>query len=181
LVIGAVIGAIAMATWLALRPKPAWATQIMLPSYEFTDSGGKIDATDFGFVHISGTITGDHIGYPNNTLTANCIQREMKCHVATIEQIGDNQMGTIDLADFDVVKWTTGEIKAQDTNPSEDTVSCNMTTLSVDRPGGKVAYVTQPINITRPICVKAENITYKRTIETSPGWAALNAASAKAR
>jgi hypothetical protein len=47
-------------------------------------------------VGISGTLTGDGLAYKNNTRSIFCIKDRGECLVASIEQIGDHQIGRLD-------------------------------------------------------------------------------------
>jgi hypothetical protein len=44
-------------------------------------------------LNISGTLTGNGIGYRNNTVAISCFQDRQECFVPSIEQIGSGQIG----------------------------------------------------------------------------------------
>jgi hypothetical protein len=46
-------------------------------------------------VAISGTLTGDDISYKNNTHSIWCIKDREECLIASIEQIGEKQIGRL--------------------------------------------------------------------------------------
>src|SRR5436305_9482540 len=74
-----------------------WREYIMFPRKQFFEIENTIVAI--------GTLTGEGIGYPNNTMKFQCTKTTRECIVATVEEIGKNQVGTIDLKSFEIVKW----------------------------------------------------------------------------
>ena len=63
----------------------------------------------------SGTLTGQNLAFPNNYYTIACYQDRKECVISNIEQVGHNQIGDL-LAPliFPVVKWSQGEVIAED-------------------------------------------------------------------
>ncbi len=79
------------------------------------------------FVNISGTLTGDGVGYPNNTNNITCHKDLGICLVSSVEQIGFNQVGRLDSpTSYDIKKWDSDEIIAPD-----DKDPCNNVTVSI--------------------------------------------------
>src|SRR5262249_61866668 len=56
---------------------------------------GKVftDLRDYGSVAISGTLTGDGIGYKNNTISIFCCKGRRECYVPSVEREGLQQIG----------------------------------------------------------------------------------------
>jgi hypothetical protein len=128
---------------------------------------------DFGelTVGISGTLTGDGIGYKNNTRAIFCIKDRMECWVSSVEQIGDKQIGRIDYPYFyPVTKWTAQEVIAEEESAF---FHCSKTTITISRRQQTALWVQQPINQTRPECKDSDMRIYKWTIEDSSGWKRL--------
>src|SRR5262245_39935703 len=71
------------------------------------------DIPNIGAVGISGTLTGDGVGYKNNTISISCFKDRGECYVSSIEQIGHNQMGRMQSVDiFPIMKWSADEVIA---------------------------------------------------------------------
>jgi hypothetical protein len=156
-IVAGIVGGIA---W-HYQPAPQQPTQIAFPDKSLTDMG---DALLF-----MGTISGQGIGYPNNTLFANCSKSEMTCNVATVQQIGANQVGPIDIDSYPITAWTDGLVTAK-----EDTVgtsACTSTTINILRQSGEIQWIQEPVNQSAPNCIHVDTTTYKWTVEPSPFWA----------
>jgi hypothetical protein len=120
------------------------------------------------WVAISGTLTGEHLGYPNNTYSVACYQDINGCIVNSIEQIGHNQIGRLDVpVIYSVVKWNADEVVAE-SGASE--IMCTKLTLTIERKYETLLWVEEPINQSRPMCKHASATVAKYTIEDSPGW-----------
>ena len=64
------------------------------------------------WVAVKGTLIADWIGYKNNTFSILCLPDE--CIVASVEQIGPKQVGSIDgPVTYPVIRWTNDEVVAQ--------------------------------------------------------------------
>ena len=59
--------------------------------------GNKV-FSDLGVVvYITGTLTGDGVAYKNNTIAVTCYIDRRECLVSSIQQIGENQIGRLDM------------------------------------------------------------------------------------
>jgi hypothetical protein len=63
-----------------------------------------VDLPDYGSITISGTLTGDGIGYKNNTIRVSCYKDRRECYIASVEQIGHNQIGSLHGVDIFLIK-----------------------------------------------------------------------------
>jgi hypothetical protein len=121
-------------------------------------------------VMVSGTLTGDGLGYPNNTYSIACFQDRKECWMTYVQAIGSQQIGRMDAPfEYAIRKWSPYEGVAGDDGGS----SCAKTTITIDRKSQQVLWVEEPINQTQLICAKADNKIRKYTIENSPGWAKI--------
>jgi hypothetical protein len=123
-------------------------------------------------VGVSGTLTGDGLAYKNNTRSILCIKARKECLVASIEQIGDRQVGRLDYVNaMPITRWTALEIVAED-EPSD--VSCVRTTIFLERESQTAMWVQEPTNTAKPQCKTADSNVRHWTIEDSPGWKKLD-------
>ena len=117
------------------------------------------------WVNISGTLTGDGVGYPNNTNNIICRKDTRICLVSSVQQIGPNQVGRLDSpTPYDIKKWDSDEIIATGGDP------CNDVTITILLRSEVVAWVREPIRQPSTLCANPSTRTYKWTIENSPGW-----------
>ena len=127
------------------------------------------DLPNIGSVEISGTLTGDGIAHKNNTISISCYKDRRECYIAYVEQIGPNQIGRLQNVDiFPITKWNADEVVAV-----EDITewNCARTTIVIERKSKTAQYVREPVNQTRPRCLRfLDPKVYKWTIEDSPGW-----------
>jgi hypothetical protein len=116
------------------------------------------------YVAAKGTITADWVGYKNNTYSIFCLRDE--CIVANVEQIGHNQVSSIDgPTTYPVKEWTEdGQVVAQ------DDAFCSRITITLDRKTETVLWVETPINQTAIACKNADNTIRKATLENSLYW-----------
>ena len=118
-------------------------------------------------VTVSGTLTGEGLGYPNNTYSIACFQDRKECWMTSVEAIGGLQIGRMDSPyAYDIRKWSPYEVIAGD----DGTFGCFKTTITIDRQSQQVLWVEEPVNQTQVMCAKSENKIRKYTIENSPGW-----------
>ena len=118
-------------------------------------------------VTVSGTLTGEGLGCPNNTYSIACFQDRKECWMTSVEAIGDLQIGRMDSPyAYDIRKWSPYEVIAGD----DGTFGCFKTTITIDRQSQQVLWVEEPVNQTQVMCAKSENKIRKYTIENSPGW-----------
>jgi hypothetical protein len=123
----------------------------------------KLFVNTEAFVYVAGTLTGDWIGYKNNTYSVLCVPQE--CMVAYAEQIGSRQVGRIDGPTvFPIVNWTADEVVASDNS------LCAKITITIDRRTKTLLWVETPINQTTIGCKDADNAIRKATIEDWLFW-----------
>jgi hypothetical protein len=166
---GIVIGAVgALAAYRDVR-RPEAADNIIFAAKSFYDS--KRFGDDFGLVSISGTLTGKDLAYPNNTYSVSCHRDYKACFVATIEQIGHDQIGRMQSPVlYPIVKWNDYEIVAQD---EVSTLTCSRVTFTINRSSEELLWVEEPTNQTKSSCKFADTNIRKYIIEDSPGWKRL--------
>jgi hypothetical protein len=125
-----------------------------------------IDIPNIGSVAISGTLTGDGVGYKNNTISISCFKDRGECYISSIEQTGPNQISRLHSVDiFPITKWSADEVVA-----IQDVMDCTRFTIVLERKSQTALYAREPINQTRPGCLARDKKVYKWTIEDSPGW-----------
>jgi hypothetical protein len=147
--------------------KSAQDDPILFGPKNFYDSKEK-QLGEFGYVGISGTLTGKELGYPNSTYAVACIGAYKACFVAYVEQIGRNHIGRMENpAAYPIVKWTEYEVVAQD-EPSS--LACFRVTMTIDRKREALLWLEEPINQTKPSCKDADTTVRKYSIEDPPGW-----------
>ena len=150
----------------------AWVTYTDLYRKKNDDSiiFAEKDFADLGdqMVGISGTLTGQGLGYPNNTFSIVCFKEQRECWIADVQQIGENQIGRMDYAySIPVKQWSAYEVIA-----IEDVTgwSCKRITITISRKTQTALWVEEPINQTLPMCKNVDTQIHKYTIEDSPGW-----------
>jgi hypothetical protein len=116
------------------------------------------------FVAAKGTMTADWVAYKNNTYSILCVPDQ--CIVADVEQIGRDQIGSIDgPTTYPIKRWTdVGEVVA------EDESLCSRITITLDRRTESVLWVETPINQTTLACKNADPNIRKATLEASLYW-----------
>jgi hypothetical protein len=144
--------------------------EIMLSDKSYWEYG-----PDPRYILISGTLTGEGIAYKNNTHNILCDKERRVCTVVSIEQIGPNQMGSLDyVGNYSITKWDAHEVVAVDPLPSETfDWHCQRTTITIARQTKNAVWVREPINQTKTGCAKSDTAIRKWTIEDSPGWRRL--------
>jgi hypothetical protein len=155
----------AVTTYFAIRPAATGTMDmdtIIFPMKVFTDGG-----PDGDFVNVEGTLTGEGIGYPNNTTEIVCYRSDMRCITASVDQLSPRQVGSmgppLELA---VTNWSASVVTA--VGPSEGT--CARLTINIDRRAEGVEWVQEPINQSQLFCKNASTKTYKWSIENPPFW-----------
>lgn len=122
-----------------------------------------------GFVGASGTLTGPGMAYPNSTYAIHCSKDRNECLVTSIEQIGENQIGRLEMPyAYPVKKWDAYEVIASDDS------ACIRTTISLVRKTEAVIWVEEPINQSNAQCKDSINSIRKFTLEDSLGYKALH-------
>jgi hypothetical protein len=143
-------------------------TDIVFSVKVFHDSART---TGDGIVSITGTLTGDGVGYKNNAVLIACFKDSRACLTYSVQQIGPNQIGRLDIPiSYPIVKWASDEIVA---TGSADLASCRKVTISVVRKSETAVWVEEPINQARAACIDADTKLYKWTIEDPPFWKAM--------
>ena len=146
--------------------------QIVFDSKHFYDSA---QTTGDAFVYIAGTLTGDGVGYKNNTVAVTCYKDRMECLMESVEQIGPNQVGRLESPiSYPITKWSAYEIVAAD---STDTPHCRKTTISIVRTSQSAVWVEEPINQSSAECKDDDTRVRKWTIEDSPATRAMRSSS----
>lgn len=137
---------------------------ILFSNKNFTDLGDSIG--------ISGTLTGDGLAYKNNTYSIFCLKDRQECLIASIEQIGDRQIGRLDYAySIPIAKWGADEVVA--VQETSDLV-CWKTTITITRKTETTLWVEEPINRSRSGCQKADDKIKRYAIDDSLGWKKLH-------
>ena len=116
------------------------------------------------WVAAKGTMTADWVGYKNNTYSILCLPEE--CTVASVEQIGPNQISSIDgPMVYPVKSWTDdGAVVAESVEP------CVRITITLDRQTEAVLWVETPVNQSALACKNADGNVRKATLEASLFW-----------
>jgi hypothetical protein len=139
-IVGAILVAIKMGAFNPYSKDQPWA----LPGFEYFEFGKDN-------IFITGTLKGEHVGYPFNTWSIKCFKNENRCEVSNVSEIGNNQLGEIDSFDWPIISWTDAVVVLQDDNSSNDT-SCARATITINREGKSVAYTSVPINSGKSYC-----------------------------
>jgi len=158
---GTVLGALAgVSAMIYLQPHD---DQIIFAPKHFYSTEAAVVA--------SGTLTGPNLAFPNNYYTIACYQDRKECVISNIEQVGHNQIGDL-LAPliFPVVKWSQGEVIAEDQAGLPSPTGCVKATITIERELQSVLWMQEPINKTQPECQNSDTSVNKWTIEESPGW-----------
>jgi hypothetical protein len=136
---------------------------IIFPDKNFV--GDKNDPLFDQFVGVSGTLTGEGVGYPNNAVNVACYKDDSHCYVTEVDQIGPNQIGDLYPPDvFDIATWNAFLVSA--TYKGE----CFRTTINIDRNSTATEWVQEPINQSSIQCKDADNKLYKWTVDAPPLW-----------
>jgi hypothetical protein len=125
----------------------------------FSDAGDEVS--------IAGTVTGEGIGYPNNSTRITCIRARNECAVVSVEQIGFNQIGSIQIPFYlPITRWTDQEIIAGEMPPF---AGCERTTIFITRKTQTVLWVQEPANQGYAFCEHSDSRVQRWTVEDSPG------------
>jgi len=165
---GALVGGLVF--WHPFRKSTPIDNQITFTDYQFSDNKLSTD----GWIQISGSLNNPKLSEKdedqanNNTLTIQCTQRNLKCNVARIEQIGNNQVNEISIDEFSISSWTQNKVIATDYEGDDST--CVKNEIVIERASQKSFYISTPIHTSRPNCINAETKINKFTIENSKVW-----------
>lgn len=137
--------------------------KIIFDSKSFHDSaqsGVPVDA----WVYVAGTLSGEGVAYPNNSVSITCQKDREVCEVVEVQEIGPNQIGRIASPTiFPIVKWSKSEIVATD---FLDYLHCRRVIISIDRKTQVASWIEQTDPQADPVdCRNAETKRYKWTIE----------------
>lgn len=158
-----VLGA-ALLKYLLIAPNPQ--QQIVFGDKTYFDSSQT--ALGDAFIVIEGELSGKGVGYKNNETTIACYHNEMQCLVSAVQQIGPNQVSSLDPpARYSILKWNAYEVVATSGDSSFD---CSRVTINIERKSESVEWVQEPINKAHILCKNADTNTYKWSIETPPYW-----------
>jgi len=136
-------------------------------------------SASYANVYVAGTLTGEGVGYKNNTTVVSCDKTRMECVTYDVRQIGPNQVGRVESPlIYPVIEWSADEVVA---SGDADAFHCRKLTISIVRRSEVALWVEEPINQASAACKDADVRLLKWTIEDSPGWKALNAAPAHNR
>ena len=126
----------------------------------------------FESLYVAGTLTGDGVGYNDNTMSIMCAKDKMECLVNSIQGISKaacqlSRLGSP--TSYPITKWDNYSIVATDASPY-DTFSCTKNTINIDLQSQVAELVQEPINQSSLSC-KDFNDTkiYKWTID-DPQW-----------
>jgi len=130
--------------------------EIVFPTKSFTGTKAWVAA--------KGTLSADWMAYKNNTYSILCVPEE--CIVASVEEIGPKQVGTIDGPTvYPLKRWTD-----DDEVVAEDQTLCSRITITLDRRTQTVLWVETPINQTTLEWKNADNNIREATLEASLFW-----------
>jgi hypothetical protein len=147
------------------------STDIIFGAKAFSDSAkSNFNYLGYDIVSVTGTLTGDGIAYKNNSYSVTCYEDRRECLVYSVDEIGDNQVGYLEIPTFyPIMKWTPDEIVA-----SEHVVPlvprCTKITISLERKTEEAVWVEEPINQAIAACKNADTQIRKFTIESPPFW-----------
>ena len=142
--------------------------QIVFASKAFYDSA---QSTNPHIVYIAGTLTGEDIGYKNNTTAVVCYADRMECLTYSVEQIGSNQIGRLDMpVSYPIIKWDSDLVVA---SGQGDLANCNKVTISIVLKSETAVWVTEPINQSQAQCKNSNTRILKWSIEDSSFWKAI--------
>ncbi len=164
--LGVVVGAAALGA-VAHLPRPASKVAedetIIFSDKTFFDTGTT--GIGDGALMFSGTSSGEHVGYKNNTLSATCVEADMRCVVASAAQIGRDQVNNINIDDWQVTQWSPSLIVAKYEG------LCGTSTINVLRSSESIGYVVEPTNQSKPMCDRSDSQIHKWTVGRSLYWA----------
>ena len=138
---------------------------IVLGPKNFYDSTGRPGPE---IVYVSGTLTGEGIGYKNNSTFVACYSDQKECFIYWIEQIGEKHMSSLSPpAIIPIVKWNRIEIVA---SGSMDIKDCTKVTVSISRTTQDAVWVTEPMNRYKPECEHVDATIYRWHLEDPLFW-----------
>jgi hypothetical protein len=117
-------------------------------------------------VYVAGTLTGERVPYPNNSISITCYEDRRECLVVQVEQIGKNLIGRITSPEeYPIVRWNEREIVATDDDTSASP-RCRIVIISIERKTHVATWIDQTNPHANPIdCRNADTGRFKWTIE----------------
>lgn len=112
------------------EPQKKWNEYVMFHRKVFTDTGEV--------VIVSGGLTGEGLGYPNNIITLECFKSSNTCIAAQTEEFGSKQVGDIRLNHYDVSVWSSSTIAVTDVE------MCATLNITINRQTKDVSFITTP-------------------------------------
>jgi hypothetical protein len=122
-------------------------------------------------VLVAGTLSGEGVGFRNNSVLLYCEQVTMDCWIIDIAQVGPNQVGPMIMRSYQVTQWDTERVVANSANLVLP--RCRRETISIVKASETVVWVQEPINQSDADCLRADTGLYKWTIEDPPQWKAI--------
>lgn len=118
-------------------------------------------------IFVSGTLTGEDVGFTNNTYGIYCSNVEMQCVVVDVVQVGPNQIGDLNVPlIYEVTSWNEDLVVAF----TMDAIGCRRETISLLRKAQSVSWVQELAKDNVKACEGVDKSTYRWTIEDAPGW-----------
>ena len=155
-----------------------WAALICAPAAAYAADEDRVKFAPKSFfdtgaaVFLSGTLTGDGLGYKTNSYSISCVKEMNQCMVASIQAIGDNHIGRMEGPYvIPIIKWTDYEVVAQEDVPL---FNCYRTVVTLVRKQQAGYWVEEPVNQTKPDCSKSDGKFRKFTIEDPTYWKKMN-------
>ncbi|WP_296708258.1 hypothetical protein [Rhodoblastus sp.] len=128
---------------------------------------GKLFFDTGEVIRVAGTLTGDGLGYPNNSYSIICIEARKECLVTSVEQIGVMQVGRVEYPyAVPITRWTSAEVVAEE---DISLVGCVRTTIFIERKSEQVRWVEEPVNQALAFCARSNGAVHRFTIEDSLG------------
>jgi hypothetical protein len=172
------VGGVAMGAYLMHHIDQNSQPKQTITSIVFPD---KVYADTQGYVTIMGRWDGEGVYYKNNATLIGCNQQQSVCSYYTIEQIGVNQVGSLNNpTEMPITHWDDSVITATDAG-QDGGVLCVKNTINIDRKSETAELVIEPINQSTLNCAKADNKIYKWWIGGSIFWDRMRAATAAAK
>jgi hypothetical protein len=91
--------------------------------------------------------------------------------VSSIGQIGARHLGRLEIAIYPLTSWTPYEVVA--TDGASGLYGCLKTTITIARKTETAVWVDEPLNQTKPECLRAEGKIRKYSVEDPPFWKRL--------
>jgi hypothetical protein len=137
---------------------------ILINDKVFFDMGDGTNA----FVSVRGALTGDGVGYRNNSMVMSCFRAYQECYYSMLSQVGPGQIAGPDpVSILKVTEWNKHQITATSTDADVE-AGCGKLTVNIDRIAKEVEWVQEPINQSALFCKKSDGMTYKWFVDSPP-------------